>query len=206
MSEDLLNLIAVKVLEGMSGEVKALCETAVRDGLDPQTIISQGLAPGVRKAGELYDRCEYFLPELLLSADALHTGIGFLLPSLKSSPGFGDKGTVVLGVVEGDVHEIGKNLVGVMLTASGFRVVDLGCNVPAVEFLAAVQAEGAAVLALSTMMTTTLPAMRSTVQQALALEPQPRIIVGGAPLSERLAHDMGAAGYALNASLAPTLL
>ena len=113
---------------------------------------------------------------------------------------------MVLGVVEGDVHEIGKNLVGVMLTAAGFRVVDLGCNVPAADFVRAVEEEGASALALSTMMTTTLPAMRDTVRAVLSLGARPRIIVGGAPLSERVALDLGADAYAPNASAAPSLL
>lgn len=210
MNDEMLERIAKAVLEGDASLAVSFCEEAAREGIAPQAIVAEGLTPGARKAGELFDICQYFLPELLLSADAMGRGIEALLPSLKDAPGFGDRGTVVLGVVEGDVHEIGKDLVGAMLTAAGFRVVDLGCNVPAAGFLRAVEKESASVLALSTMMTTTLPAMRDTIEAARSLELPPeadlRIIVGGAPLSLRLAVDLGADAYAPSAAAAPSLL
>jgi methanogenic corrinoid protein MtbC1 len=113
---------------------------------------------------------------------------------------------VVLGVVEGDVHEIGKNLVGVMLEAEGYKVIDLGFDVPPHRFIEEVKTKGAKVLALSTMMTTTLPAMRATVRLAQGLDPRPLTVVGGAPLSAAVAADIGADGYEDNATKAPTLI
>ncbi len=204
--DDLLEAIAEAVREGLEGEAAARCEDALAAGLTAKEIIHAGLCRGMQEAGDLYDRHEYFLPELLVASEAMHAGMRVVLPSLRE-PGAPEKDdTVVLGVVEGDVHEIGKNLVAAMLEAEGYRVIDLGYDVPPHRFLDEVKASGARVLALSTMMTTTLPNMRRTVELARALEPRPVIVVGGAPLSAAVAEDMGADGYGENAARAPSLI
>ena len=203
---DLLAGIAAAVREGSEDRSASLCEQALEKGFSPQEILREGLSKGMHEVGELYERHEIFLPELLLAADAMHSGIAALAPSLKSEGNPPERETVVIGVVEGDVHEIGKNMVGVMLEAEGYEVVDLGYDVAAQDFLDELTTKGAKVLALSTMMTTTLPNMRRTVELANALDPKPLVIVGGAPLSEAVAADMGATGYEDNAAKVHALL
>lgn len=201
-----LEAIAAAVKRGADEEAVTLCEKALAAGLDAREVIKEGLSRGMHEAGELYERCEYFLPELLIASDAMHAGIQALVPALQKAGGADSAGTVVLGVVEGDVHEIGKNLVAVMLEADGYRVIDLGYDVAPERFMAELSNGGARILALSTMMTTTLPNMRLTVELARALDPRPLIIVGGAPLSANVAADMGADGYEDNAAKVPGLL
>jgi dimethylamine corrinoid protein len=204
--ERIMDSIAAAVVKGHDEEAVSLCEQALSSGLSSRDIIRDGLSRGMHEVGELYERKEYFLPELLLASEAMHAGIDALSHSLKPEGDAPGKETVVLGVVEGDVHEIGKNLVGVMLEAEGYRIVDMGFNVPPQRFVDEVLGRGARVLALSTMMTTTLPSMRATVELARKLDPRPLIIVGGAPLSSALAADMGADGYETNAARVPDLV
>jgi len=201
-----LDAVAAAVKNGLEEDTVSLCKKALEDGMEAREIIREGLCRGMHEAGELYERNEYFLPELLIASEAMHAGIEVLVPSLKSGDDAAEHETVVLGVVEGDVHEIGKNLVGVMLEAEGYRVIDLGYDVAPQRFLEEVRASGARVLALSTMMTTTLPNMRRTVELARSLTPPPLIIVGGAPLSAVVATDMSADGYEDNAAKVPGLI
>jgi dimethylamine corrinoid protein len=201
-----ISAIADAVREGQTEEAVALCRQALKEETPPRQVIQDGLSAGMHEAGELFDKHEFFLPELLLAAEAMHAGIEVLIPSLKSMDDMAEGETVVLGVVEGDVHEIGKNLVGVMLEAEGYKIVDLGYDVPPQRFIEEIKERGAQVLALSTMMTTTLPNMRRTVEMAESLSPRPLVIVGGAPISPALAEDMGAAGYEDNAAKAPGLV
>ena len=202
----ILGAIAGAVREGRAEEAVALCRQALSEEIPPRQVIDEGLAAGMHVVGELYESHVFFLPELLMAAEAMHAGIDALIPSLKSANDVAQKETVVLGVVEGDVHEIGKNLVGVLLEAAGYRVVDLGYDVSPQRFTGEVKERGAEVLALSTMMTTTLPNMRKTVEMALSLDPLPLVIVGGAPLSPALAEDMGAHGYEENAAKTPGMV
>jgi methanogenic corrinoid protein MtbC1 len=205
-AKERLDAIASAVKMGSEEDAVYRCETALSEGISAREILDKGLSQGMHEAGELYERNEYFLPELLLASEAMHAGIQVVTPSLRREVQAEERETVVLGVVEGDVHEIGKNLVGVMLEAEGYRVIDLGYDVPAQRFLEEVKRSGAKVLALSTMMTTTIPAMQATVEMARLLDSQTRIIVGGAPLSSALAGEMGADGYEDNAARVPGLL
>ncbi|MEW6554522.1 MAG: cobalamin-dependent protein [Actinomycetota bacterium] len=204
--DEILDAIAAAVRRGADDETVSLCEKGLAGGIEPREIVTDGLCRGMHEAGELYESNEFFLPELLIASEAMHAGIQTVTPSLKSAEDAGGGETVVLGVVEGDVHEIGKNLVAVMLEAEGHRVIDMGHDVAPERFLAALNENGARVLALSTMMTTTLPNMRRTVELALALEARPVIIVGGAPLTAAVAEDMGAHGYEKNAARVPGLI
>jgi len=160
----------------------------------------------MHEVGELYDRNEFFLPELLLSAEAMQAGASAIAPYLKHESGASARETAVIGVVEGDVHDIGKNLVAMMLEVEGYVVVDLGHNVPAKRFFEEAEERNARVVGLSTMMTTTLPFMRDTIKLVRTMESNPLIIVGGAPLSEALARELGADGYGENAAKAPELV
>ena len=203
---DLLAEIAAAVRGGSEDRSASLCEQALEEGISPQEIMREGLSKGMHEVGRQYERHELFLPELLLAAEAMHAGITACKPSLKPEEDLPERETVVIGVVEGDVHEIGKNMVGVMLEAEGYGVIDLGYDVAAHEFLDELKKRGAEILALSTMMTTTLPNMRRTVELANALDPKPLVIVGGAPLSVVVAEDMGAAGYEDNAAKVHALI
>lgn len=178
------------------GRVVDLVEAAVGDGLSPDDVVRDGLADGLRALAARHDRHEIHLPELLLAVDAVRRA----LRRLPVAPA--TVGTVVLGVVEGDVHQVGKDLVGALLAAEGWRVVDLGADVPAARFADAVIAEQAGVLALSTMMTTTLPAMQRTIALARSLPSPPRIVVGGAPLTDAVARRLGADAYGEHAAVA----
>jgi len=204
--QEALDAIAAAVRQGSEEDTISRCDRALGEGMPAHEIIKDGLCRGMHEAGELYERNEYFLPELLLASEAMHAGIQALTLSLKSGDAITERETVVLGVVEGDVHEIGKNLVAVMLEAEGYKVIDIGYDVPPQRFMENIDSNGARVLALSTMMTTTLPAMRRTVELAQALTPRPLIIVGGAPLSSAVADDMGADGYEDNAARVPGLI
>ncbi len=204
--EGTLEAIAAAVRTGREADIVSLCEKALGEGTPAREIITGGLCRGMHEAGELYDRNEYFLPELLIASEAMHTGIEVIAPSLQAAGAESFRDKVVLGVVEGDVHEIGKNLVAVMLEAEGYQVIDLGYDVPPERFIEELKSSGARILALSTMMTTTLPNMRTTVGLARDMEPQASIIVGGAPLSAAVAADMGADGYSENAIGAPGLI
>ena len=203
---EILDAIAAAVKTGSEQDTISRCEAALNQGMAAREIIKDGLCRGMHEVGELYERNEYFLPELLLSSEVMHAGIQVLVPSLRREDADGEKGTVVLGVVEGDVHEIGKNLVAVMLEADGYRVIDLGFDVPPRKFLDEVEAQGADVLALSTMMTTTLPNMRATVELARSLDSRLPVVVGGAPLTGAVAEDMGADGFEDNAARVPSLI
>lgn len=205
-NSEILDAIAAAVKEGDEKDTVSLCEKALAEKIGAREVIREGLCRGMHEVGELYERNEFFLPELLIASEAMHAGIDMLVPYLKGADDGDELDTVVLGVVEGDVHEIGKNLVGVMLEADGHRVIDLGYDVAPQRFLSEVEASGARVLALSTMMTTTLPNMRRTVEMARSLASPPLIIVGGAPLSKALADDMGADGCEDNAAKAPGLI
>ncbi len=198
--------IASKVVEGDEESIVTLCKKALEEGWTTQRIIREGLNQGMREAGVLFDRHELFLPELLLAVEAVKAGIATLLPASSLDREAHKKANVVLGVVEGDVHEIGKNLVKAMLEAEGYRVIDLGFDVARGSFLEAVESHQAEVLGLSTMMTTTLESMRRTVEMAKSLDRAPLIIVGGAPLSNDLARDLGADGFGENAARAPEVL
>ncbi len=204
--EDTLASIAAAVMEGSEEDTVSLCRRGLSEGIPPAGIIRDGLSRGMRQAGELYNKHRYFLPELLVASEAMHAGMRELVPSLLSPEAASDRDAVVLGVVEGDVHEIGKNLVAVLLRAEGHRVIDLGYDVAPERFIAELDGSGARVLALSTMMTTTIPAMRRTVELARAMSPRPLIIVGGAPLSAAVAEGMGADGYEDSAAGVPALV
>ncbi len=207
MSErDILKELAGKVVEGDEEGTVTLCKKALESGWSPQRVIREGLNQGMREAGALFDRSEIFLPELLLAVESVKAGIAALFPTSSSDMETSEKTKVVLGVVEGDVHEIGKNLVKAMLEAEGYQVIDLGFDVPPRNFLEAVSSNHAEVLALSTMMTTTLDSMRRTVEMARSLDTVPLIVVGGAPLNQDIAKDLGADGYGENAARAPEVL
>ena len=193
------------VVEGDRDALTPAIARALASGADPAALLREALIPGMDDVGDLFARNEYFLPEVLLSARAVQSALDVLRPRL-AERGVEPAGTVVLGTVLGDLHDIGKNLIGMMLEGAGFRVVDLGTNVTPDRFLQAARDNGAAIIALSALLTTTMPAMQTTISAVRAggLE-NVKLIVGGAPVTEAFARSIGADGYAPDASSAVAL-
>lgn len=179
--------------------VREAAREVLARGFDPRRAVFEGLVAGIEEVGRLYEEQVYFVPEMLLCADALYAGLEILRPHLKREEA-SSKGKVIIGVVEGDVHDIGKNLVKIMLDAAGFEIIDLGRDVPLDRFVTEQEREGADLICLSAMMTTTMGGMQEVIRRLKAANPGVRIMVGGAPLSEDLAQKWGADGYAPDAN------
>ncbi len=176
---------------------------AVEEGLDPFLATMEGLASGMMEAGEKYNCKEYFVPELLMCADALYAGLDILRPAVAASGRKSEvKGSIVLGVVEGDVHDIGKNLVKLMFEVAGWTVHDLGKDVPLDKFVEEQIRTDSDIVGISALMTTSMLAMPEVIKKLRARNPKVRIMLGGAPLSPEVAEKYGADGYAKTAGTA----
>jgi dimethylamine corrinoid protein len=203
IQERILNDLAGGVVNLDSELAIKASHEAVREKIDAYVAINDGLVKGMNEAGRLYEEGEYFVPELLLASDALYEGLEILKPHLKKTEG-SEKVKIVLGVVEGDTHDIGKNLVKIMLEVGGFEVIDLGRDVPAEDFVAKAREVNAGVIGLSTLMTTTMPVMARVIEllEQEGLKGQVKVLVGGGPVSPAFARKIGADGYAENANTA----
>jgi corrinoid protein of di/trimethylamine methyltransferase len=176
---------------------------ALDEGVDPFVATMDGLASGMIEAGEAYNKKEYFVPELLMCADALYAGLNVLKPAVEASGRKAEvKGSIVLGVVEGDVHDIGKNLVKMMFEVAGWNVYDLGKDVPLDKFVEEQLRTDSDVVGLSALMTTSMLAMPVAIEKIRAKNPKVRIMVGGAPINPEVAKKYGADGYAKTAGTA----
>jgi corrinoid protein of di/trimethylamine methyltransferase len=176
---------------------------ALDEGVDPFVATMDGLASGMIEAGEAYNKKEYFVPELLMCADALYAGLNILKPAVEASGRKAEvKGSIVLGVVEGDVHDIGKNLVKMMFEVAGWNVYDLGKDVPLDKFVEEQLRTDSDVVGLSALMTTSMLAMPVAIEKIRAKNPKVRIMVGGAPINPEVAQKYGADGYAKTAGTA----
>jgi corrinoid protein of di/trimethylamine methyltransferase len=175
-----------------------LCSSVLEEGIDPHRAVVEGLTAGMERVGKLYNTQEYFVPELLSCADALNAGLNILKPHLKIE-GTTRKGKVLLGVVEGDIHDIGKNLVKIMFEAAGWEVYDLGNNVKIERFVEEQKKATADIVALSALMTTSMLAMPKIIGAVKAQNPGVKVLVGGAPLSSEIARGYGADAYAPDA-------
>lgn len=173
----------------------------VAEGLDAYEAIEKGLAAGMERAGQLFDEEEYFIPELLICSDAMYAGMEVLRPHIRQED-VTEKHKVVIGVVEGDTHDIGKNLVKIMLETSGFDVTDLGRDIPPERFVETAKELNAGIIALSTLMTTTMDGMGEVVRRLneQGIRERFKVIVGGGPISQAFADRIGADGYAHNAA------
>jgi corrinoid protein of di/trimethylamine methyltransferase len=201
MSQEMFQKLAEAVTEGKKDDAEALAKEALEKGLDPLQCITEGLTKGIQKAGELFASGEYFLPELIFGAGAMKSALDILEPALLGDRAREVAGTIVLGTVEGDLHEIGKNLVGTMLTANGFKVIDIGVDKPASEFIDAVRESGANLVGASALLTTSMlkqEALIGALKDA-GLREQVMVMVGGAPVTESYAKQIGADGYAADA-------
>ena len=175
-------------------------QEAVEAGIEPQRAILEGLVPGMTELGRQYEVGECYVPELIVAAEALYAGLAVLQPLIAASAeGTRGKGVVVIGAVQGDVHDIGKNLVKLMLEVAGFDIHDLGRDVPMEQFLEECQRLDADLLCMSSLMTTTMTAMKDYIREFKASCRGRKVLIGGAPISQRLADEWGADGYAENA-------
>ncbi|MEE9119980.1 MAG: cobalamin-dependent protein, partial [Syntrophobacteria bacterium] len=178
-------------------------KTVLDEGVDPFVATMEGLAEGMIEVGELYNKKEYFVPELLLCSDALYAGLDILRPAIKASGRKSEaKGSIVLGVVEGDVHDIGKNLIKMMFDVSGWTVYDLGKDVPLEKFVEEQIRTDSDIVGLSALMTTSMVAMPEIVKKLKEKNPNVRIMLGGAPITPEIVEKYGADGYAASAGTA----
>ncbi len=193
---EILNEISERLQQGDGEKVSELIRQAVEQKVPPKRILDEGLIGGMNIIGERYKAHEIFLPQVLLAAKAMYAGMDVLRP-LFLKEGMPAVGKVVIGTVQGDLHDIGKNLVGIMLKGAGFEVIDLGNDVPPEKFVEAATKEDATVIGMSALLTTTMPVMKRTVEllKEKGLIGKVRTIIGGAPVSEEFAQQIGADGY-----------
>ena len=198
MSQEMYDKLAQAVIDGEPEDAEEFARQALGLGLDPLDCINMGLSPGIDRVGELFASGEYFLPDLIIGGDAMKAALGILEPALTGGQERKVLGQVVLGTVEGDLHEIGKTLVGTMLTANGFLVTDIGVDKSAAEFVAAVKETGATLVGASALLTTTMLHQQEVIEalKEAGLRDQVKVLVGGAPITESWAEKIGADGYA----------
>ncbi len=187
------------VIEFDEDLVKEASNEALEDGMDAYDAIMDGLAAGMDVVGELFSKKEYFVPEVLMSADALYAGLDILRPHVVRSENSQTVGEVVIGTVEGDIHDIGKNLVKMMFDIAGFTVHDLGRDVPLDRFVEEQIRTDSDIVCLSAMMTTTMVGMKTVIEKLKAKNPRAKIMIGGAPISMEIAERWGADGFAPDA-------
>jgi 5-methyltetrahydrofolate--homocysteine methyltransferase len=197
-----LNELTAAIAAGKRKDAVRLTQELLDAGTDPSTIVENGLVPGMAIVGEKFKNNEIFVPEMLIAARSMKSALALVEPILADS-GVKAKYTVVVGTVQGDLHDIGKNLVSMMWKGAGFEVVDLGTNVSPDQYLEAAKEHNPDLIGLSALLTTTMPAMRETIEhlRAAGIE-APKIMVGGAPITEQFANEIGADGYAADAGTA----
>lgn len=189
--------------QGKMDEVKKLTQEAIEGGESPEVILKQGLIHAMERIGVRFKKGDIYIPEVLIAARAMHAGMAVLKPILSRS-NTSMAGKIVIGTVKGDLHDIGKNLVMMMLEGGGFEVVDLGVDVPPENFMRSIDEHHPQVVAMSALLTTTLKEMKNTIDalKQAGLKDRVKTIVGGAPLTERFAREIGADGYASDAASA----
>ena len=203
MSEELFRKMAQSVIDGEEEEAGALAQQALDQGVDPLDAINEGYTPGMDVVGELFSTGEYFLPDLILGGEAMKTALAVLEPALEAAGQQREVlGKIVLGTVKGDIHEIGKSLVGTMLSANGFEVFDLGTDVESEEFVARAREYNADIVGLSALLTTTMLQQRDVVEHLAeaGLRERVKVMVGGSPVTRGWADQIGADGFAEDAA------
>jgi len=194
------------VVDGDAELSKSITEEALAEGVDALSLVTGHMVPAMDEVGRLFEQGEYFVPELLISARAMKASMELIRPILVET-GVPPTGRVVIGTVKGDLHDIGKNLVAAMLEGGGFEVTDLGADVDPEKFVEAVREHNADIVAMSALLTTTMPSMKSTIDALIAAElrEKVKVMIGGAPVSAGFGEQIGADGYAENASLAVSM-
>jgi len=201
--DQIISEIHTNILEGDINGLKANIQTALDADIPVSIILNEGMIDAMTKVGHLFESGDCFVPEMLVSAHAMQAGLTLLKPHLKNS----EKtvaGKVVVGAVKGDLHDIGKNLVAIMLEGTGFEVIDLGTDVPPEKFVNALREHDANILALSALLTTTMPSMKVAIDalNAAGLHDKVKVMIGGAPVTQAYADEIGADGFAPDASRA----
>ena len=199
--EELLEKLSECVVEMEDEEVVDVANEYIESGYPALDGIMEGLVDGMNKASDLYDEEEYFVTDLLLCSDAMYSGINILKPHLPVEENKGEKIKIVIGVVEGDTHDIGKNLVKIMLDTAGFEMYDLGRDVPLDNFVDKAIEVGASFICMSTLMTTTMDGMRIVIEKLKerGIRDNIKVMIGGSPISQKYANEIGADGYSANA-------
>ena len=194
---DLLQKVSEELQRGNFREVPKLVQEALDTGVSPSKILNDGLVAGMDVVGEKFRKDELFIPEVLMAARAMHAGMEILRPKLVET-GAKLAGKIILGTVKGDLHDIGKNLVGMFLEGGGFQVIDAGIDVPTEKFVEMVRSNKPNILGLSALLTTTLPKMKEVIESLIkaGVRNSVKVIVGGAPVTEKFAKEIGADGYA----------
>jgi 5-methyltetrahydrofolate--homocysteine methyltransferase len=188
------------VVNGDAKTTQALTQQALADGVDPLKLVNEFMVPAMDEVGRRFEANEYFVPELLISARAMKAALELIRPLLTAR---GDQplGRVAIGTVKGDLHDIGKNLVGSLLEGGGFEVIDLGVNVSPEKFIATVNEKKANIIAMSALLTTTMPSMKTTIDalKQAGVRDKVKVLIGGAPITQKYADEIGADGYSENA-------
>ena len=203
MEEKSLSQIFNNIIEGDQELTKSSVQEALDSGIDAEKIMNQGMIAAMTEVGKLFEEGEYFVPEMLIAARAMQGGMGLIKPLLVQAD-VKSAGKVIAGTVKGDLHDIGKNLVCMMLEGAAFEIVDLGSDVSPEKFVEAVNSTGADIVAMSALLTTTMPNMKNTIEalEEAGLRKNVKVMVGGAPMTDQYANDIGADGYAPDASRA----
>jgi len=201
--ESLTQEIYTSIIEGNADNTKTEVQAALNTGVAVSIILNEGMIAAISEVGRLFEIGEYYVPEMLVSAYAMQSGLTLLEPYLKEA-NVKATGKVIVGTVKGDLHDIGKNLVSMMLKGAGFEIIDLGTDVAPEKFVEAAREQGAQIVALSALLTTTMPAMKATIEafSAAGLRGQVKVMIGGAPITQSYATQIGADGYSSDASQA----
>lgn len=195
--------LATALINGKAPVVKELTEKALAEGESPQDVLNKGLVAGMTVVGEKFKNNEFYVPEVLIAARAMKSGMEVLRPKLVDA-GVEPVAKVAIGTVRGDLHDIGKNLVAMMMEGAGFEIIDLGVDVKPEQFVETVKEKNASLVCLSALLTTTMPAMKDTIEalEAAGLRDRVNVMVGGAPVTQNYADEIGADGYAPDAASA----
>ncbi len=201
-----LQALADNIIKGKKNPAVELTQQAIAEGIAPQSIINDGLIAGMAVVGEKFKKNEFYVPEVLIAARAMKECMAIMKPLLEAS-GVKPVGIVAIGTVKGDLHDIGKNLVAMMLQGNGFEVVDLGVDVAPEKFIESVKESNAGVIALSALLTTTMPGMKQTIDalEAAGIRGNVKVMIGGAPVTQKFSDEIGADGYAPDAASAVDL-
>ncbi len=188
------------VVNGDATTARNLTEQALADAVEPLVLVNEHLAPAMDEVGQRFEKCDYFVPELLLSARAMKGALELIRPLLAAS-GAEPAGRVVIGTVKGDLHDIGKNLVASMFEGGGFEVIDLGVNVAPAKFVDTAHQQNAHIISMSALLTTTMLSMRGTIEalKTAGLRDRVKVLIGGAPITQRFADEIGADGFGATA-------
>jgi 5-methyltetrahydrofolate--homocysteine methyltransferase len=191
------------IIEGQAGAVKEEVQAALDAGVNVSVILNEGMIAAITEVGRLFEIGEYYVPEMLIASRAMQSGLTLLEPYLKEAD-VKSVGRVVIGTVKGDLHDIGKNLVAMMLKGAGFEIIDLGTDVAPEKFVETAREQRAQIVALSALLTTTMPSMKATIDAftAAGLRDQVKVMIGGAPITQGYADQIGADGYSPDASRA----